>query len=1552
MASKNAILRLAPLIRPKLSRASALRWDRLLELLDAHGRAVLSDVLDALYPGKDHTSAMDSFRQFRAEVKATAEEAEVALEIETDYQTRSRPSDRVVRFKAEDRVTEDVAALVSKEIGDVARQPQDTSEARPRRIFVSYAHGEKGVDTLLEKLEPFLKNSYGKAKLTRWSDKDIQPGEKWLEKIESEMEACDAALLMVSPLFLSRDFITEKELPFLLRYKRVIPVSLKPVPLDGSIKLYGLDERQIFFDAGRKSFSERETERGRDAFALQLFGRIQAVLGERPVEPDWTWERRLAEVVGDVDRSWQDARAESMRAEPTLEGGPRMDAIESLLGWIQEENAPRYCALLGEYGMGKTTTCKALARELLERRSRGEKAPLPIYLDLRYVGESAKSDPTMEDILDRILKKGWKSGPRGARVTVDELIRLAEHENALVIWDGLDEVLVHLKTHQGQMFTRQLYKIAPPHGGRARVLISCRTHYFRTLRDQKAHFRAEDRDDVKAEDYRAFVLLPFTAEQIREYIRHTFPDEDPERVLDMFRSVHNLEEMAERPYTLSLIADREQFAQMERWKAEGRRVTGLVLYRHMVQSWLERDQGKHQLTTDHKQAIMEYVAAELWRAGTRSWSAEELEQWLIDFLEANPRVAAHYHGVAREQLKEDLRTATFLVRGGEDRFRFAHTSLQEFFLAGYLRRALVEGRPEAWVLPKVSPETLDFLGQWLEDEKRFEQRERALMTLADLRLSYRRRASELAFAYSLVALRKEYPEPAFAGTQLPGADLSDWEIAGTAQAPLVLAGINLNGADLGNSRWRYCNLAGAIFDGATGLWAEWRDCSLSGSSWKAARLEAAIFRDCELTGSNFQCAAFDHTQLLGCDVRGIVGLPGSRPGVLLVPSGGLVQDLGGVVSVTTGHTDRVNSLAWSPNGERIVSASDDRALRIWEARTGKVLTTLSGHSRPVRTCAWSPDGEWIVSGSDDWTLRIWEARTGKVLATLSGHDGPVNSCAWSPDGKRIVSGSSDRTLRIWEAWMARVLATLSGHEAVVRSCAWSPNGERIVSGSGDGKMRIWEAATGKALAELSGHRGPVRSCAWSPDGERIASGSRDGTLRIWEPRTGKALATLSGHEEAVWSCAWSPDRELILSGSDDMTLRIWEARTGKVLATLSGHQGPVRSCAWSRDGERIVSGSDDMTLRIWEVRTGKALAELSGHRGSVGSCAWSPDGERIVSGSRDGTLRTWEARTGKMLVKLSGHEGPVSSSAWSRDGDRIVSGSYRTLRIWDARTGKALATLSGHEAWVYSCAWSPDGDRIVSASHDKTVRIWEARIGKAMATLAGHRGPVRSCAWSPDGERTVSGSDDRTLRIWDARRGEVLATLSGHEGGVSSSAWSPDGDRIVSASDDQTLRIWDARRGEVLATLSGHEGAVSSSAWSPDGERIVSGSWDGTLRIWEARTGKALAKLSGHEAEVSSCAWSPDGKRIVSGSWDGTLRIWDTATGAQLAPTIYNLRTRDGEPSWCAVDHAGNCVVGCDAEAWQSLGWIVNDAETGWPEWVPAETFGPLPVVESEHWSA
>jgi eukaryotic-like serine/threonine-protein kinase len=594
------------------------------------------------------------------------------------------------------------------------------------------------------------------------------------------------------------------------------------------------------------------------------------------------------------------------------------------------------------------------------------------------------------------------------------------------------------------------------------------------------------------------------------------------------------------------------------------------------------------------------------------------------------------------------------------------------------------------------------------------------------------------------------------------------------------------------------------------------------------------------------------------------------------------------LAVLTGHGDRLNSAAYSPDGGRIVTASRDKTARIWDARTGVELAVLSGHGDAVASAAYSPDGSRIVTASYDKTARIWDARTGAKLTVLSGHDDRIKSAAYSPDGSRIVTASADKTARIWDARTGADVAVLSGHGDYVNSAAFSPDGSRIVTASDDQTARIWDARTGAKLAVLSGHTGNVFSAAYSPDGSRIVTASLDMTARIWDARTGAMLAVLFGHAGLVVSAAYSPDGSRIVTASRDKTARIWDARTGAELAVLSGHTGFVYSAAYSPDGSRIVTTSYDKTGRIWDARMGAKLAVLSGHGALVLSVAYSPDGNHIVAAWVDDTGRIWDARAGDELAVLSGHGFSFGCAAYSPDGSRIVTASPdKTARIWDARTGAELAVLSGHGDLVASAAYSPDGSRIVTASADRTARIWDARTGDELAVLSGHGDIVASAAYSPDGSHIVTASFDKTARIWDALTGAKLAVLSGHTGFVHSAAYSPDGSRIVTASFDKTVRIWDARTGADVAALSGHGDYVNSAAFSPDGGRIVTASGDKTARIWDARTGDELAVLSGHAAPVYSADYSPDGSRIVTASDDKTAWIWDARIPATIAAQIW-----------------------------------------------------------------
>ncbi|KAK3360107.1 HET-R [Lasiosphaeria hispida] len=498
-----------------------------------------------------------------------------------------------------------------------------------------------------------------------------------------------------------------------------------------------------------------------------------------------------------------------------------------------------------------------------------------------------------------------------------------------------------------------------------------------------------------------------------------------------------------------------------------------------------------------------------------------------------------------------------------------------------------------------------------------------------------------------------------------------------------------------------------------------------------------------------------------------------------------------------------------------------------EADWDACLQTLEGHRGWVQSVAFSPDGQRLASGSRDETIKIWDPASGQCLQTLQGHRGSVRSVAFSPDGQRLASGSDDETIKIWDPASGQCLQTLQGHRDSVQSVAFSPDGQRLASGSGDETIKIWDPASGQCLQTLQGHRDWVRSVAFSPDGQRLASGSDDKTIKIWDPASGQCLQTLQGHRGWVWSVAFSPDGQRLASGSRDKTIKIWDPASGQCLQTLQGHRGSVQSVAFSPDGQRLASGSGDETIKIWDPASGQCLQTLQGHRDSVQSVAFSPDGQRLASGSGDETIKIWDPASGQCLQTLQGHRDSVQSVAFSPDGQRLASGSGdETIKIWDPASGQCLQTLQGHRDWVRSVAFSPDGQRLASGSDDKTIKIWDPASGQCLQTLQGHRGWVRSVAFSPDGQRLASGSDDETIKIWDPASGQCLQTLQGHRGWVQSVAFSPDGQRLASGSGDETIKIWDPASGQCLQTLQGHRGSVQSVAFSPDGQRLASGSRD------------------------------------------------------------------------------------------------------------------------------
>ncbi len=535
-------------------------------------------------------------------------------------------------------------------------------------------------------------------------------------------------------------------------------------------------------------------------------------------------------------------------------------------------------------------------------------------------------------------------------------------------------------------------------------------------------------------------------------------------------------------------------------------------------------------------------------------------------------------------------------------------------------------------------------------------------------------------------------------------------------------------------------------------------------------------------------------------------------------------------TLLTGHTNHVNTVAFSPDGVTLASGGSDNAVRLWDIRTGDIRRTLLGHTRAVTAVAFSPDGRTLVSAGYDETIRLWNPHTGQLQRIITKYTYNIEKIVFSPDGNTFATLGENRsqTIRLWDFQTGEPRDTLSG-----RAVAFSPD-QKMIASVGDWKnetIRLWDFQTGE-LRDTFGSGGSVLSIAFSPDGNTLVTGNSQ-TIQLWNTQTGNLRETLTGSGDFV---AFSPDGRTLASGNW-RSVQFWNSHTGQRLKTLTGFTDEMRTVAFSPDGVLLASGGGDDTIRLWNTRTEQHLNVFAGHTATINSIAFSPDGSILASGSSDNTICLWDLNTGKCVNTFTDHTDAVLAVAFSPDGKKIASGgSDYTIRLWDVRTGQLQETFRNNGRWTFDIAFSPDGKKIASGGLDG---IWlrDAHSGEHLHTLTWYRDASRALAFSPDGSILVGGGST-TLRLWDAHTGERLKLITGHIGAriVNALAFSPNGRTLASASWNWDQRspvyLWDVRTSENRDTHHGHTGDVNAVAFSPDGTTLASASSDGTILLW------------------------------------------------------------------------------------------------------------------------
>jgi WD40 repeat protein len=558
--------------------------------------------------------------------------------------------------------------------------------------------------------------------------------------------------------------------------------------------------------------------------------------------------------------------------------------------------------------------------------------------------------------------------------------------------------------------------------------------------------------------------------------------------------------------------------------------------------------------------------------------------------------------------------------------------------------------------------------------------------------------------------------------------------------------------------------------------------------------------------------------------------------------------------ILAGHEDEAGGVAFSFDGRKLASTSDDGTIRVWELDGTDTSRVLRGHNCSVVCAAFSPLTGHLVSADDHGRLFVWNPESGELLNQIQGHQsdpefrrnhddeqhsvnrGRVQCIEFTPDGSQLATSGDDTFVRIWDTRRLPELTerlTLGGHRQSVHCVSWSSDGRKIVSGGWDKTIRIREEGEPHVLRQFATCPDQLQSVTFSSHDRHITGTTNTSTIHQFDVMSGDAVDTILIPGIRCWCAKYSPGNQWLATSGDTLDIRIWPGDPSarlrrKTVATKS----PVVETLISDDGRHLVTVDRSGRLSLRSVLTGEETQELPGKfSSSKPSLAVIPGG-RIAASNVSGALEIWNLSSDTPQKLSTDQNSTYAYASVSRDG-RLIS-RYNQIP-WNLITGKPETSWQRASEMPCCVIFGFNKDCHAASSHDQG-HWWIPKTGQQIPTkyLMYHD----LIAFSPDGKTVFSGTPKGLIYELEVGKPEPVRIRMRCEGELHQLLVSPDGRTLASASQDGKLTLWNIATGLKLLSISHPQEPVLSAAFLPDDKGLLYSTADsaddkngGTLHI-------------------------------------------------------------------------------------------------------------------------